>query len=183
MWWLWVYWPRRMVARLGQQRELVTNALSKVVPFSINARRLGMCFNVSTFTSSRARSSVRIRITFGSFGSSLISLLVSSTQEKQPASSKRKGMVLAPAIQARRAGLSVLFALVEGLPYCAHLPPAGGDSGTSTVTVYPARDSQDVPYGAFCTCSWGVEDATFLPRARVSSVEMGLMHTSAHDTA
>jgi hypothetical protein len=52
----------------------------------------------------------------------LISLLVSSTQEKQPASakqhasSKRKGKVLAPAIQARRAGLSVWFALVEGLP-------------------------------------------------------------------
>jgi hypothetical protein len=35
---------------------------------------------------------------------------------KQAASSKRKGKVIAPAIRLRRWGLSVWFALVEGLP-------------------------------------------------------------------
>src|SRR5215203_5217913 len=74
MWWLWVYWPRKMVARLGQHRELVTNAFSKVVPVSINACKLGMCFSVSAFTSSKARSSVRIKTTFGGLDFSFSSL-------------------------------------------------------------------------------------------------------------
>src|SRR5919107_898005 len=70
MWWLWVYWPRRMVARLGQHRELVTNALSKVVPLSMSSdSRLGMCRSARGFKSFTARSSVRIRITLGAFGS------------------------------------------------------------------------------------------------------------------
>jgi hypothetical protein len=52
----------------------------------------------------------------------LFYLFVSSTEGKQAvnvkqaASSKRKGKVIAPAIRLSRAGLSVLFALVEGLP-------------------------------------------------------------------
>src|SRR5215207_7798582 len=170
-----------MVALLGQHRELLTKALSKVVPLSINARKLGMCFSVSTFTSSRARSSVRIRITFGGFGSCLFSLFVSSTEGKQAvsvkqaASSKRKGKVIAPAIRLRRRGLSVWFALVEGLPSSAHWPPvAGGDSGTRTVAVYPARDSQGVPYAVFCACSWGVEDATFSGPAGTAFLETSL---------
>src|SRR5215212_3893448 len=59
-----------MVARLGQQRELVTNALSKVVPSSMSSDfRLGMCCNARGFKSFTARSSVRIRITLGGFGS------------------------------------------------------------------------------------------------------------------
>jgi hypothetical protein len=33
--WLWEYWPRRAVAREGQHRDWVTNALSKVRPSSI----------------------------------------------------------------------------------------------------------------------------------------------------
>src|SRR5918997_4780785 len=90
-----------MVARDGQQSELVTNALSNVVPSSINALRLGMCLSVSAFKSSTARSSVRIRITFGGLGSSLSSFVVASTEGKQPASakhaasSKREGKLLA----------------------------------------------------------------------------------------
>src|SRR5215204_3286463 len=120
MWWLWVYWPRRMVALLGQQRELVTNALSKVVPFSINARRLGMCFSVSAFTSSKARSSVRIKTMFGGFGSTFSSLVVASTEEKQPASvkqtasSKREGKLMACAPLPRSVGLPAWFAPFEG---------------------------------------------------------------------
>src|SRR5215218_4567901 len=59
-----------MVARLGQQRELVTNALSKVVPSAMSSDfRLGMCCNARGFKSFTARSSVRIRITLGGFGS------------------------------------------------------------------------------------------------------------------
>src|SRR5918994_1425566 len=93
-----------MVALLGQHRELVTKALSNVVPSSINDRRLGMCLSVSTFTSTRARSSVRIRIRFGGFGFCLLSLLVSSTEGKQAvsvkqaASSKRKDRLVASAL-------------------------------------------------------------------------------------
>src|SRR5215207_2038194 len=69
MWWLWVYWPRRMVALLGQQRELVTNALSKVVPLSMSSDfRLGMCRSARGVKSFTARSSVRMRITLGGFG-------------------------------------------------------------------------------------------------------------------
>src|SRR4028119_740268 len=65
-WWLCTYWPRRVVARLGQHRELVTKAFSKVVPPSIiSSRRLGMYFRSPT-----AASSVRIRTTFGCSGSS-----------------------------------------------------------------------------------------------------------------
>src|SRR5215204_2415960 len=68
--WLWVYWPRRMVALLGQHRELVTKALSKVVPLSMSSdSRLGMCRSARGFRSFTARSSVRIRITLGDFGS------------------------------------------------------------------------------------------------------------------
>src|ERR671912_2382509 len=70
IWWLWVYWPRRMVALEGQHRELVTNAFSKVVPLSISSDfRLGRCRSARGFKSFTARSSVRIRITFGDFGS------------------------------------------------------------------------------------------------------------------
>src|SRR5215218_2180228 len=59
-----------MVALLGQHRELVTNALSKVVPLSISSElRLGMCRSARGFKSLTARSSVRMRITFGDFGS------------------------------------------------------------------------------------------------------------------
>src|SRR5215203_1128424 len=117
---MWVYWPRKMVARLGQHREFVTNALSKVVPFSINARRLGMCSSVSAFKSSTARSSVRIRITFGDLGSSFSSFVVASTEGKQPASvkqaasSKREGKVMARAPLPRLVGLPVWFAPFEG---------------------------------------------------------------------
>src|SRR5215203_1251341 len=61
-----------MVALLGQHRELVTNALSKVVPFSMSSDlRLGMCRSARGFKSFTARSSVRMRITFGGFGSCL----------------------------------------------------------------------------------------------------------------
>src|SRR5215216_6322115 len=59
-----------MVARLGQQRELVTNALSKVVPLSMSSDlRLGMCRSARGFKSFTVRSSVRMRITLGRFGS------------------------------------------------------------------------------------------------------------------
>ena len=58
----------------GQHKELVANAFSKVVPSSINALRLGMCLSVAGFTSSKARSSVRISTTFGGFGSFLVFL-------------------------------------------------------------------------------------------------------------
>src|SRR4028118_722244 len=65
-WWLCTYWPRRVVARLGQHRELVTKAFSKVVPPSIiSSRRFGMYFR-----SPAAASSVRIRMTFGCSDSS-----------------------------------------------------------------------------------------------------------------
>src|SRR5215211_1983789 len=37
-WWLWVYWPRRMVALEGQQSERVTHGLVNSTPWS--ARRL-----------------------------------------------------------------------------------------------------------------------------------------------
>src|SRR5918998_3104486 len=99
IWWLWVYWPRKMVALEGQHKEFVANAFSKVVPSSINALRLGMCFSVLGFTSSRARSSVRISTTLGGFGSFLSSFVVSSAGGRQPASAKqptssnRKGKV------------------------------------------------------------------------------------------
>src|SRR5688572_606366 len=89
-----------MVARLGQHKEFVANAFSKVVPSSINALRLGMCFSVPEFTSSKARSSVRISTTFGGFGFFLSSFVVSSVGGKQPASAKqpvssnRKGKVV-----------------------------------------------------------------------------------------
>src|SRR5829696_3482994 len=57
-----------MVALLGQHRELVTNALSKVVPLSMSSDlRLGMCRSAREFKSFTARSSVRMRITLGGF--------------------------------------------------------------------------------------------------------------------
>jgi hypothetical protein len=70
------------------------------VPSSINALRWGMCFSVPGFTSSKARSSVRMSTTFGGFGSLLSSFVVSSAggrqpaSAKQPASSNRKGKVV-----------------------------------------------------------------------------------------
>jgi hypothetical protein len=39
--WLWVYWPRRMVARDGQQTGSVTKAFSNVVPLAASFRRFG----------------------------------------------------------------------------------------------------------------------------------------------
>src|SRR5918993_4727253 len=88
-----------MVARLGQHKEFVANALSKVMPCSINHLRLGMCFSVAGFTSSKARSSVRISTTFGGIGSLLTSFGLSFAGRRQPASAKqptssnRKGKV------------------------------------------------------------------------------------------
>jgi hypothetical protein len=110
---------------------------------------------------------VRIRITFGGFGSCLFSLFVSSTKGKQavsvkqPASSKRKSKVIAPAILSRMAGLSVWFALVEGLPKSAYWPPVLVAKVELARLQSTPRHSQDVPYAVFCACSWGVEDATF----------------------
>src|SRR3712207_6667052 len=86
-----------MVALEGQHKEFVANAFWKVVPSSINALRLGMRLSVAAFTSSKARSSVRMSTTFGGFGSLLSSFDVSSAggrqpaSTKQPASSNRKG--------------------------------------------------------------------------------------------
>src|SRR5215212_6862748 len=37
--WLWGYWPRRVVTREGQHRDLVTKALSKVTPSSTMRNR------------------------------------------------------------------------------------------------------------------------------------------------
>src|SRR5215203_1817489 len=133
-----------MVALLGQHKELVTKALSKVVPFSINARRLGMCLSVPAFTSSKARSSVRIKTKFGRFGSSLSSLVVAFTERKQPArvkkaSSKRKGKAMARTRLTEMANLPVRFSPFEGLPRSAdRLPAAAGDRGASTAEVYLA---------------------------------------------
>jgi hypothetical protein len=78
-----------MVARLGQHKELVANAFAKVVPSSIKALRLGMCLSVPGFTSSKARSSVRMSTTFGGFGPFLSSFVASSAEGKQPASAKQ----------------------------------------------------------------------------------------------
>src|SRR5919107_3787514 len=134
-----------MVARLGQHRELVTKALSKVVPFSMSSDfMLGMCFSVSAFTSSKARSSVRIRITFGGLGASFSSLVVASAEGKQPAkvmqaSSKRKGKAMARTLFTQMADLPVRFSPFEGLPRSADwLSAAADDRGTSTAAVYPA---------------------------------------------
>src|SRR5215203_4256319 len=133
-----------MVARLGQHRELDTKALSNVVPFSINARRLGMCFSVSAFTSSKARSSVRIKTTFGDL-SSFSSLVVAFTEEKQAArvvqaSSKSKGKAMARAFLTRMPDLPARFSSFERLPRStARHPAATGDRGTSTTAVYSAR--------------------------------------------
>src|SRR5215208_724372 len=99
IWWLWVYWPRRMVALEGQHRALVTKAFSKVVPFSIRDLRLGMCLRVLGFKSRTARSSARIKTMLGCLGGlSLYSLgtfpWVAGKQAesmKQVASSKRVG--------------------------------------------------------------------------------------------
>src|SRR5215211_8646761 len=77
IWWLGVYWPRRMVALLGQHRELVTNALSKVVPLSMSSDfKLGMCCSVFAFRSFTVRSSVRIKTMFGGLGFSFLSSFV-----------------------------------------------------------------------------------------------------------
>src|SRR5215212_6125574 len=145
MWWLWVYWPRKMVARLGQHRELVTNAFSKVVPVSINACKLGMCLSVSAFTSSMARSSVRIKTTFGGLDFSRSSSVAASTEGKQAArvmqaSSKRQGKARARTLLTQMANLPVRFTPCEGLLCSAdrHLA-AAGNRGTSTAAVYPAH--------------------------------------------
>src|SRR5215208_1398148 len=68
IWWLWVYWPRRMVALEGQHKALVAKALSNVVPFSINALRLGMWLSVLGFKSCMARSSVSTKTMLGGLG-------------------------------------------------------------------------------------------------------------------
>jgi hypothetical protein len=68
---LWAYWPRKIVALLGQHTELVTNVLSKVVPFSISSSlRFGMCSSVCGVRSPAARSSAGITIMFGGSRSS-----------------------------------------------------------------------------------------------------------------
>src|SRR5215213_7203186 len=75
IWWLWVYWPRKMVALLGQHKELLTKDSSNVVPLSMSSFfRLGMCLSAFRFRSAEVRSSVRMRITFGGFGFSAVSL-------------------------------------------------------------------------------------------------------------
>jgi hypothetical protein len=64
---------------------------------------------------------VRIRITFGALGCSSSSLVVASTEGKQPASvkqnasSKREGKRMARAPLPRLLGLPVRFAPFEGL--------------------------------------------------------------------
>src|SRR5215213_3294405 len=73
-----------MVARLGQQRGLVTNALSKVVPLSMSSDfRLRMYFSAFAFKSCVARSSVRIRTMLGSFASAGCSGVFPCADERQ----------------------------------------------------------------------------------------------------
>src|SRR5215207_6290022 len=117
-----------MVARLGQQRELVTKAFSKVVPFSISARRWGICSSVLGFKSSALRSSVRIRTTLG--GLSLSSFGVSPAEGKQAESAKQ-----------------ATSSEMEGKPLRAILrrrlvAAAASDRGISTLVVYSVRDPQ-----------------------------------------
>src|SRR5215210_1196170 len=112
-----------MVALLGQHRELVTNALSKVVPLSMSSDfKLGMCCSVFAFRSFTVRSSVRIKTLFGGLGFSFLSSFVVASPDgkeaasvKQAASSKREGEVMARTLLTRMVGLPVWFAPAEGL--------------------------------------------------------------------
>src|SRR5215208_3483716 len=142
--WLWVYWPRRMVALLGQHRELVTNALSKVVPLSMSSDlRLGMCRSAREFKSFTARSSVRMRITLGGFCSCFwFSACFPSAEGKQA----ERAQATATPRSAYTATKSIL--LVRSTTFTSTLPDGAPRGAVRTSFSYtPGR-----VFASFCEC-------------------------------
>src|SRR5918997_5767516 len=102
---LWAYWPRMMVARLGQQSALETKAFEKLMPLALSKKRVFGMYLRSSFRMSSVRMKTMLGLAVSAWASSgmLPETLKESSTVKAMATNGKK-IFLMPRIPLERGG-------------------------------------------------------------------------------